>query len=269
MTPRQQRLHEILFEADTPAGKAFDVVLLLLILISIVAVMLQSVESINQQHAPLLEGIEWTITILFTIEYALRMLAVEKPLRYVFSFYGIIDLLAILPTWLSLFTHKTRGLIVLRSLRLLRVFRVFHMGRVLNEGNALARAVLNSRNKILVFMSVVLTIVLILGTAMYLVEGKESGFTSIPQSMYWAIVTMTTVGYGDIAPETVLGKIIASVMMFLGYSLIVVPTGIVTAEVSRVKPITTQSCPSCLREGHDIDAVHCKYCGETLNPAQS
>lgn len=257
----------MIFEAETPTGKAFDVLLLLLILVSIVAVMLQSVAGIDQQYHDELEAIEWIVTILFTIEYVVRLVSVEKPLRYVFSFYGIIDLLAILPTWLGFFgiVPAGSGSIVLRSLRLLRVFRIFHMGQVVREGRGLSRAIARSRNKILVFLTVVLTIVTILGTGMYLVEHDVNpGFASIPQSMYWAIVTMTTVGYGDVAPQTVWGKLIASLMMFLGYSLIVVPTGIVTAEVVRQRPVSTRTCPSCMKEGHDEDATHCKYCGAEL-----
>jgi len=265
MAPWRKKLHDVIFEAETPAGKAFDVLLLLLILISVVAVMLETVDSVEARYGSLLVAIEWTVTILFTIEYVLRLLCVRKPLKYVFSFYGIIDLLAFLPSWFAFSGDLRHGSVVLRSLRLLRVFRIFHMGQVVQEGRSLARAVAGSRNKILVFLSVVLTIVVILGTAMYLVEkDQDSGFTSIPQSMYWAIVTMTTVGYGDVAPQTVAGKALASVMMFLGYSLIVVPTGIVSAEVARAKPVSTEACPACMKEGHDVDAVHCKYCGAAL-----
>jgi voltage-gated potassium channel len=267
MAPWRERLHEIIFEADTPAGKAFDIALLLAILLSVSVVMLESVESINDRYADQLLRAEWFFTILFTIEYVLRLICVRRKSGYVFSFYGIIDLLAILPSWLSLLVPGVGQTgIVIRSLRLLRVFRVFNVGRVVHEAQGLKDAVKAARGRIVIFLSLVLTVVVILGAAMYLVEGAENGFTSIPTSMYWAIVTMTTVGYGDIAPHTVLGKLIAAVVMVLGYSLIIVPTGIISAEVvvARVKPASTQSCPECTREGHDADAKHCKFCGAGL-----
>ncbi|MBT8485711.1 MAG: ion transporter [Phycisphaerales bacterium] len=261
----QNLLHEIIFEADTRAGKAFDVGLLLAIVISIVAVALESVAEIRTEYGQLLRTIEWIMTILFTIEYVLRLYCVGRPIRYAVSFFGIIDLLSILPTYLSLFMVGTQSLLVIRALRLLRVFRVFKLAHFISEANVLREAMRSSLRKIIVFLGTVLSLILILGTLMYLVEGETSGFSSIPQSVYWAIVTMTTVGYGDIAPATVLGKLIASVAMILGYSILAVPTGIVTVEMSRAsRTVTTQACPQCGINGHDPDAKHCKMCGGRL-----
>ena len=266
----RKHLYETIFEADTRAGKTFDVLLLLAIVASVLVVMLESVPSYGEAHRSVLMALEWFFTILFTIEYVLRIIAVDRPLRYVFSFFGLIDLLSILPLYLGLLWPATgtgpgfRSGVVLRSLRLLRVFRILKMGRFVSEGRALGRAVLASRDKIIVFLSVVLIAIVIVGAAMYVAEGPEHGFTSIPESMYWAVVTMTTVGYGDIAPQTVFGKILASVMMVLGYSLIIVPTGIISSEAMRNRAVTTQVCPACLRTGHDPDAVHCKFCGAAL-----
>ena len=262
----RERLHEIIFEADTPMGKAFDVVLLVAIVLSVVAVMLESVESLEKDYGRLLNIIEWCFTILFTLEYFARIVSIKKPWKYIFSFFGIVDLLSIAPTYLSLFFTGAQSLLVIRSIRLLRVFRVFKLVRFLGEASQLTSALKASRAKIIVFIGGVFTLVVILGALMYLVEGRENGFTSIPRSIYWAIVTLTTVGYGDIAPQTVLGQSIASVVMILGYGIIAVPTGIVTAEMTQQKHkvITTQSCPSCSAEGHDTDAEYCKYCGEKL-----
>ncbi len=262
----------MIFEADTPFGKFFDVGLLLSILASIVAVCLESVEAINAQYGRQLRAVEWWLTIAFTIEYLLRLYCVRKPLRYARSFFGIVDLLAILPTYLSLVFAGAQTLIVIRALRLLRVFRVLKMVQFVAESEVLLTAFGRSRRKILVFLGAVLTLVFILGTLMYLVEGQaDSGFTSIPESVYWAIVTMTTVGYGDIAPVTVLGKFIASVVMISGYAIIAVPTGIVGAEVYRAAttPSTnTQACPSCGGGDHDDDAKHCKHCGDALHAGE-
>lgn len=265
--PWRRKLHEVIFEADTPSGKTFDVILLIAIAISVLAVMLESVKSIQQQHGDLLRAVEWFFTIVFTIEYALRIACVRKPWRYIFSFYGLVDLLAILPTYLGLFIiDGTRSLLIIRVLRLLRIFRIFKLARMLSEASVLKKAVWASRAKITVFLSVVLITVCLMGAAMHLIEGEDAGFTSIPTGIYWAIVTMTTVGYGDIAPQTAPGKILASVMMILGYCLIIIPTGIISAELSKAsnKPITTQVCPDCQREGHDLDAKHCKHCGGRL-----
>ena len=261
------KLHEIIFEADTPAGKAFDVALLLVILLSILVIMLESVQDIDAVYHNQLLAAEWLFTILFTAEYALRLLCVRRPARYARSFFGIVDLLAILPTYVSLALPGSQSLLVIRGLRLLRVFRVFKLARFLSEATVLRQAIWASRAKITVFLVTVMILVIIMGSAMYLIEsGAGSGFTSIPQSMYWAIVTMTTVGYGDIAPSTTFGKTVAAIIMILGYTMIIVPTGIITAELAQAsaKPISTQACPNCIAEGHDTDATYCKKCGYKL-----
>jgi voltage-gated potassium channel len=262
----RSRLHEIIFEADTPAGKAFDVALLVFIILSVVAVMLESTSTIAARYGPWLRTFEWVVTILFTIEYLLRLYSVGNPLRYARSFFGIVDLLAILPTYLSIFIPGAQTLLVIRALRLLRVFRVLKLAQFVGEASELRAALRASARKIIVFLGAVLTIVVIVGSMMYLIEGEANGFTSIPVSIYWAIVTMTTVGYGDIAPQTALGKILASAIMIMGYGIIAVPTGIVSVELAGVtrKKISTQACPQCGAEGHDADAVHCKYCGDEL-----
>lgn len=271
-SPWRRKLHEIIFEADTPAGKVFDIALLVAILLSVVAVMLESVPSIRRDYEAQLRAVEWLFTGLFTVEYVLRIICVRKPFGYILSFYGVVDLLAVLPTYIGLVLpigeggRGSRSLLIIRALRLLRIFRIFKLARFLSESKALRQALWAARNKIIVFLFVVLVTVCIMGAAMHLIEGEEAGFTSIPTSMYWAIVTMTTVGYGDIAPQTPVGKFLASIMMVLGYSLIIVPTGIISAELAQTprKPVTTQSCPDCQREGHDVDAKHCKYCGARL-----
>ncbi len=262
----RHRLHEIIFEADTPAGKAFDVALLLAISLSVLTVLLESVDAIDARYHTTLVAAEWIFTILFSIEYVLRLICVRKPHRYALSFFGIIDLLAVLPTYLSLLIPGAQQLLVIRALRLLRAFRVFKLSRYLSEAQALRRAVWASRSKVTVFLTSVLIVVIIMGAAMYLIEGPKRGFTSIPQSMYWAIVTMTTVGYGDAAPVTALGKAVAALVMILGYSFIIVPTGIITAELAHGagRAVSTQACPDCSREGHDPDARHCKFCGSPL-----
>ena len=266
LAPWRERLHEVIFEADTPAGRTFDVALLVSIGLSVLAVILESVAGIQERFGSALRAIEWIFTILFTVEYVLRLICIRRPLRYAFSFFGIVDLLAILPTYLSLVIPGAQSLLVIRSLRLLRIFRVLKIVRHLDELSALVEAVKATRTKITVFVMVVMTLVLIMGSAMYVVEGAESGFTSIPRGIYWAIVTVTTVGYGDLAPRTVLGQMIAAVAMLLGYSLIIIPTGIFSTELARItaRPVSTQNCPACIREGHDPDATHCKYCGEKL-----
>ncbi len=262
------RMHEIIFEADTFWGKFFDVALLVIILSSIMAVMFESVEEIVSKHAILLKRLEWFFTVIFSIEYLARIFSVLKPTKYIFSFFGIIDFLAVIPTYLSLFFTGSHFLVVIRIVRLLRIFRIFKLARYLGEADILMKAMRASRYKVTVFLEVVLVLVIILGTIMYLIEGPENGFTSIPRSIYWAIVTLTTVGYGDIAPHTVAGQTLASFVMIIGYGIIAVPTGIVTAELAKIKDqekITTQSCPHCLAEGHDKDALFCKYCGNELN----
>ena len=262
----KNRLYEIIFEADTRLGKAFDVFLLFLILCSIVAVMLESVQSIEQEAGMILRTVEWVITFFFTIEYFLRIYVVNKPRRYIFSFYGIIDFLSILPTYLGLFIAGGHNLVVIRALRLLRIFRIFKLTRYTNEGKVIMDALKSSRPKISVFMFGVLTIIIIIGTIMYLLEGSESGFTSIPRSIYWAVVTLTTVGYGDIAPQTTSGQFVAGFVMILGYAIIAVPSGIVTVEYIKKRGESTQVCPDCLKSGHDPDAEYCKFCGSRLNP---
>jgi voltage-gated potassium channel len=259
------KLHEVIFEADTPAGKAFDVVLLVLIVASVLAVVLESVTSIREHYGSLLRGFEWLVTILFTIEYVLRLYSVGRPLSYARSFFGVVDLLAILPTYLSLVFTGAQSLLVIRALRLLRVFRVLKLVRFVGEAAQLREALRASARKITIFIGAVLTVALVAGTVIYLIEGEESGFTSIPQAMYWAIVTMTTVGYGDVAPQTVWGKFLATVIMILGYGIIAVPTGIVSVEMhAAARTISTQACPSCSSEGHDPDAKFCKNCGAGL-----
>ncbi len=265
----RKKLYEIIFEADTPAGKAFDVILLVLIVVSILAVILESVPAYDVRYGRIFSVIEWVITFFFTAEYLLRIWVVDRPSRYIFSFYGIIDLLSVLPSYIGLFVGGAHGLMIIRALRLLRIFRLFKLSRYISEANMLMLAMKNSREKISVFLMTVVMLVIVLGTLMYMVEGEQNGFTSIPRGIYWAIVTLTTVGYGDIAPATALGQFIASLVMILGYGIIAVPTGIVTVEYSRVrknKEVTTQVCPVCLREGHDVDAEYCKYCGAKLNP---
>ncbi len=269
MQPWQEKIHEVVYEADTPAGRLFDITLLWAILISILVVMLESVNSIKAVYGTELELLEWTFTILFSIEYILRIISIQKPFKYILSFYGIVDLLSILPTFLSLFIAGSHSLIVIRSLRLLRVFRILKLAHFIGEANSLLKALKASKAKIIVFLFTVLSLTFILGTAMYLIEGRipDSGFTSIPRSIYWAIVTLTTVGYGDIAPQTVLGQFIASLIMIIGYAVIAVPTGIVSAEIVKKDDstkVSTQACRSCAKEGHDADATHCKYCGEIL-----
>jgi voltage-gated potassium channel len=261
------KLHEVIFEADTAAGKTFDVLLIFSISLSVLAVMLESVASIREQHGQLLYAIEWFFTILFTIEYFLRLICIGRPLRYATSFFGVVDLLAVIPTYLDLLIPGTHFLFVIRVLRLLRIFRVLKLVPYVGEANTLLLAMKASKRKIIFFLFAVFTIVIILGSSMYVIEGEEHGFTSIPRSLYWAIVTLTTVGYGDISPKTGPGQALAALLMILGYGIIAVPTGIVTAEMvrGRDKIVTTQACAQCGGEGHDLDAKHCKHCGEVLN----
>ncbi len=260
------KLHQIIFEAETPAGKLFDVILLVLIVLSVIAVLIDSVSHIHIRYGEVLFIAEWVFTILFTIEYFLRIYTTFRPQKYIFSFYGIIDLLAILPTYLSLVFVGTQYLLVIRMLRLLRVFRVLKLARYVGASHVLGIAMKNSRHKIIVFLEVVVTMVVIMGSLMYLIEGPENGFKSIPLSIYWAIVTLTTVGYGDIAPQTFLGQTLASVIMIIGYAIIAVPTGIISVEMAKAKDtsLSTQICPDCHFEYHDEDAVYCKKCGSKL-----
>ena len=265
-SPWRQRLYAITFRHDTRAGKTFDIILLALIAASVLVAVLESVPTLKENHRRLLLALEWAFTVLFTIEYLLRLVSVRSPLRYATSFFGIIDLLAILPTYASLFYEGTQELIVIRAFRLLRIFRVLKLPEYLGEANLLSRALWASRRKIIVFVLVVLTIVLIVGALMHLVEGPQAGFTSIPIGMYWAIVTLTTVGYGDIAPQTPLGRFLAAAVMIVGYGIIAVPTGIVTAELVHAarSPTSPRRCPTCHITGHDADAQHCKHCGAKL-----
>ena len=259
------RLHEVIFESDTVAGRAFDVALLIAILTSVVVVLLESVAEVRREYGSALRAVEWALTIAFTIEYGLRLTAVERPWRYATSFFGIVDLLSIVPTYLALVVPETQSFMVIRAIRLLRVFRILKAAQFLSEAQLLTTALRASRRKITVFIGGIVTVVLIVGALMHVIEGEEHGFTSIPTSMYWAIVTMTTVGYGDIAPRTALGQLVASMLMILGYGVIAVPTGIVSVELANAaRPVSRQACPACGAEGHDVDASHCKYCGARL-----
>ncbi|MCB2208889.1 MAG: ion transporter [Bacteroidetes bacterium] len=261
------KLGDIIFESDTTAGKTFDVILLIAILLSVVIVLLDSVASYHERLGKFFYILEWAFTIIFTIEYFLRLYTAHKPFKYIFSFYGIIDLLAILPSYLSVFLVGSHYLVVIRILRLLRVFRVLKLARFVGAADTLQTALRNSRAKIIVFLEVVLTIVVIVGSMMYLIEGPENGFNSIPKSIYWAIVTLTTVGYGDIAPNTPVGQILASFLMITGYAIIAVPTGIITTEMSRIstkKEASYKTCADCMTGQQDADAVYCKKCGKML-----
>ncbi len=265
----RSRLHEIIFEAETPAGKAFDVVLIWSIILSVTAVMLESVAHIRASYGPWLIGVEWFFTVLFTLEYVVRLVCVRRPLRYARSFFDIVDLLAVVPTYLSLLIPGSQYLLAIRILRLLRIFRVLKLTKYVSEAGVINAALRASRRKISVFLFAMLTIMVMIGAIMHVVEGEEHGFSDIPTSIYWAIVTMTTVGYGDISPGTPLGKALASVVMIMGYGILAVPTGIVTVEISEAarRRISTEACPSCGRDGHDYDAVHCKYCGAPMSGA--
>lgn len=262
----RNQLHEIIFEADTRIGKLFDLALILSIVISVIVVMLDSVATLQIRYGQLFLLLEWIFTILFTIEYLLRLSCIGRPLKYAGSFYGVVDLLSILPSYVSLFLPAGKFLLVIRILRLLRVFRVLKLVQYVGESNKLQRALWASRRKIAVFLLSVFLMMIIFGSVMYIVEGPENGFTSIPRSIYWAVVTMTTVGYGDISPQTNMGQAIASLVMILGYGIIAIPTGIVTSELTFAKAISTQACPECGGEGHDVNAKHCKHCGAALNP---
>jgi len=264
---RRFRLHEIIYESNTKAGKAFDVALLFAIFTSIMLVMLDSVESIHQKHGSLFNTLEWIFTGLFTVEYILRLISIRKPWKFVFSLLGIIDLISLIPSYLSIFIPGAQSLLAFRALRLLRVFRIFKLGNFLTEINFLTTALKGSVRKISIFLLTVLTLTVILGSIMYLVEQKENGFSNIPESIYWAIVTITTVGYGDISPVTPTGKFVASVVMLIGYAIIAVPTGIITHDIAvaaKQKKELPESCPSCGREGHEQEALFCKYCGSSL-----
>ncbi len=268
------KIYKIIYHSDTPVGKLFDLILLIVIIASIILVMLESVVWIDKKYHNFLNIAEWVITILFSIEYILRIVSNSNPKKYIFSFYGIIDLLSTIPKYLSLFLVGSHSLVALRALRLMRIFRILKLARFMGESNNLVKALKASRVKIAVFVSFVIILCVILGTVMYLVEsGEDSGFSSIPRSVYWAIVTLTTVGYGDIAPVTPLGQFIASLIMITGYGIIAIPTGIVSAEyASRKKEITKEdvilsevkTCPSCLTDDVRKEAKYCYVCGAEI-----
>ncbi|MEO1517808.1 MAG: ion transporter [Bacteroidota bacterium] len=274
INPLKEKIHEVIFEADTPVGKYFDIALIVAIIASVVIVMLESVESLNEKYGRLFLFIEYFFTIFFTIEYLLRIYCVYRPWKYMSSFYGIIDLLAVAPTYLTLLIPGSQYFLSIRILRLIRVFRIFKMGHFIQQGDIIVQALKASRTKIAVFLYFVLLLVTIIGSIMYLIEGgSNSGFTSIPRSIYWAIVTLTTVGFGDITPQTELGQFFSAIVMILGYAVIAVPTGIVSSEfVSQYRSrsqLSTQACRYCGEDGHDNDALYCKYCGELLNEPKS
>ncbi len=262
------KIHEIIFEADTPLGKFFDIALFLFIVTSVLTVILESVPSYAARYGNLFTILEWIFTIFFSIEYALRFYSTLKPIKYVTSFFGIIDLLSILPSYLSFFFVGAQSFLILRSLRLLRIFRVFKMVSFVKDSEAITNALRHSRRKIVVFLFAILLIVTMVGALMYLIEGGiNDGFDSIPRGIYWAIVTLTTVGYGDISPITHFGQFVSSIVMILGYAVIAVPTGIVTSEMSKSRKTrtNTQSCRNCSKEGHDDDAIYCKFCGSDIH----
>ncbi|WP_299432631.1 ion transporter [uncultured Maribacter sp.] len=277
-TTWKNRIHEIIYEADTPMGKWFDIILFILIIISVILVMLESVKEIDAKYHDALYAFEWVVTIFFSIEYILRIVSIKKPLKYVFSFYGIIDFISTIPLYISYFFAGSQIFLAVRALRLLRVFRILKLVKFIGEASELTRALKSSRAKIAVFIYVVIILSIIMGTLMYYIESDETGFTSIPRSIYWTIVTLTTVGYGDIAPQTHWGQFIATLIMILGYGIIAVPTGIVTTEFAKNNKqkgnavdngsnfvhTNTQSCPNCSAEGHRDNAKHCYNCGGTL-----
>lgn len=262
----RRRAYIVIFESDTRAGRLFDIALIVAIVASVAVVMLDSVQAIRVRHGDLFLALEWGFTVLFTVEYGIRLICVDRPARYARSFFGVIDLFAIIPTYLSLFVPGSHYLQTIRILRVLRVFRVLKVTQYMSEADILYWALIRSRRKIAIFIFVVLTLVVTLGSLMYIVEGEASGFTSIPKSIYWAIVTLTTVGYGDISPVTPLGQALASVIMITGYGIIAVPTGIVTAELTQAARAQRDglACPACARVGHDLDSAYCKHCGAAL-----
>ena len=257
----RRRLHEIIFEADTPAGRLFDIVLIASILCSVLAVMLDSVAGIRAVYGGKLYAIEWFFTLLFTFEYLLRILCIGRPLKYATSFFGVVDLLSIVPTYISLLIPGSQYLLTIRILRILRIFRILKLAQYVGEANHLLRALANSRRKITVFLFAVFTLVVIFGSLMYLIEGEEAGFVNLFEGIYYAVVTLSTVGYGDITPQTPLGKIVSSMLMIMGYGIIAVPTGIVSVELAQTKrlEVSTQSCPERSPEGHDVDTPHYKH----------
>lgn len=264
----KRKLYTIIFEAETPAGRAFDILLLILIIASVVVVSLESVVALRRDYLLLFHALEWIFTIIFTIEYFLRIYSSNRPFNYIFSFFGIVDFLAIIPTYLSLVVVGSQYLLVIRIFRLLRIARIFRLTSFVNEGQVLSKALRASLNKITVFLAVVLMMVLVVGALMYVIEGRENGYTSIPKSVYWAIVTLTTVGFGDITPVTPLGQFLASCLMITGYGVIAVPTGIVSVELANAERMSTstRACPNCHKEGHAPQANFCDNCGLELHP---
>ena len=269
MNKTRQKIHDVIYEADTPAGKVFDISLIIVIIISVLLVALETVGWINQQYYDILNIAEWVITILFTIEYILRIISVHHPSKYIFSFYGIIDFLAMIPKYISLFVlgAHLETMMAIRALRILRIFRVLHISRYIGESNFLVRSLLVSRAKIIIFLLFVLIMCILFGTLMYLVEGPEAGFNSIPESIYWCISTISTVGYGDIVPLTGMGKFLASMLMILGYGIIAVPTGIISAEMAQRRKnvdVNTTVCAECMNDKHKDNAIYCHECGSHL-----
>lgn len=269
--PAKERLFSVIFRSDTREGQLFDLGLIAAILASVAVVLLSTVAEINAQHGTTLHLIEWIFTVLFTIEYGLRLYCVRNRARYAKSFYGVVDLLSVLPTYLGLILTGTAPMLVIRILRILRLFRIMHMTRYVGDANIMLEVMAASWRKVLIFIYTVLTLVVVFGTLMHMIEGDEGGFTSIPQSMYWAIVTLTTVGYGDITPVTTVGKVLASMIMITGYGIIAVPMGIFFSEFAEAnkRRKNRQTCPSCGMKGHEADAAHCRACGAALDGQDS
>ena len=266
LSPLQHRLHEIIFEAETTAGKLFDILLIAFIIASVATVMLDSVQSIRQNYAALFDFLDWVFTIVFTLEYIARLYCVARPLAYARSFFGMIDLLAVVPGYLNFFLPGAHYLSVVRIFRVLRVFRILKLAHYLDEADVLFNSLIASRKRITVFLLGVITVVIFVGSLIYVIEGEENGFTSIPVSIYWAVVTLTTVGYGDISPRTPLGQAFSVLIMIMGYGIIAIPTGIVTHEMVRQsRVVSTRACPACGSDGHDLTASYCKNCGAAFN----
>ncbi len=260
-------IYEIIFKADTVAGKSFDIAIIVIIALSVITVIINTVNSVEQEYGKILHIAEWIFTIIFTIEYILRLICCKRPAAYARSFFGIVDLFSIIPTYISIFLPSSHVLLVVRILRVLRIFRVLKLVKYIGESEMLIDALQSSRRKITVFLFSIIAIVIIFGSIMYIVESPKNGFTNIPQSIYWAVVTLTTVGYGDLAPQTNIGKTIAMVIMVMGYGILAVPTGIVTAEITKSmghNKISTNVCEGCGYRWHDDDAHYCKHCGNTL-----
>lgn len=267
LSPWRESLNTVIFGSETPMGKAFDVVLSISIVLSVIVIMLDSVEAIQNRYAQALYIIEWLFTLLFTLEYGLRLISVRRPWLYFRSFFGLVDLISILPSYLILLFPGTQAMLAIRILRLLRVFRILKLSAYMDEADIMMAALHKSSRKIMVFLYAVFMLVIVFGSLVYVVESREAGFTSIPRSVYWAIVTLTTVGYGDISPQTPLGQLLASTIMIMGYGIIAVPTGIYSAELIRTYTagkVRNDACPACGQTGHDFDADYCKHCGHAL-----